>query len=156
STISFTLTRASRDFPARISLPFLCTTPVGTPAPEGGLSFQPPSAGPYYVTDGINGEYLILERNPNYGGPPPAKLDAIAFREGISDEHAVARVRSGAWDGAILFDDLLAPGGAAAREARASGGRFRTEELLVRGAAYDKEEEGAMHGLFSSRLGCDT
>jgi hypothetical protein len=64
-------------------------------------------------------------------------------------------VRSGGWDGAILFDDLLAPGGVAAREARTSGGRFRTEELLVRGAAY-AGEKGAIHGLFSSRLGCDT
>ncbi len=30
----------------------------------------------------------------------------------------------------------------------------RTEELLVRGVAY-KGEEGVMHALFSSRLGCD-
>jgi hypothetical protein len=42
-----------------------------------------------------------------------------------------------------------------AREARMSGGRFRTEELPVRGAAY-AGEKGAIHGLFSSRLGCDT
>jgi hypothetical protein len=93
--------------------------------------------------------------HPNYSGPHPAKLDAIAFREGISSEHAVARVRSGEWDGAILFDDLLAPGGVVAREARASGGRYRTEELPVRGAAYPGEK-GSIHGLFSSRLGCDT
>jgi hypothetical protein len=107
------------------------------------------------VSDHWNAEYLILKPNPNYTGPHPAKLDAIAFREGISSEHAVARVRSGEWDGAILFDDLLAPGSVVAREARASGGTYRTEELPVRGAAY-RGEKGSIHGLFSSRLGCDT
>jgi len=155
TTISFTLTRPSTDFPERISLPFFCTVPVGTPTPEGGLTEAPPSAGPYVVSGGLNGEYLILKRNPNYAGPHRAKLNAIAFREGISPEHAVARVRSGGWDGAILDDDLLAADGVAAREAHASGGRFRAEELLVRGTAYPGEK-GAIHALFSSRLGCDT
>lgn len=154
STISFTLMHPAKDFPDRVSLPFFCTVPIGTPASEGGLTAAPPSSGPYVVSDSVNGEYLILKRNPNYTGPRRAKLDAIAFREGISSEHAVARVRSGEWDGAILFDDLLAPDGVAAREARASGGRFRTEELPVRGAAFSLEK-GSIHGLFSSRLGCD-
>ena len=149
------LTKPSENFPERITLPFFCAVPIKTSVPQGGVTSAPPSAGPYYISDAFNGEYAILKRNPNYSGPHPAKLDAIAFREGISSEHAVARVRSGEWDGAILFDDLLAPRGAVAREARASGGRYRTEELPVRGAAYPGEK-GSIHGLFSSRLGCDT
>jgi DNA-binding SARP family transcriptional activator/streptogramin lyase len=152
--ISFTLARPSDDFPERVSLPFFCTVPIETTVPQGGVITAPPSAGPYYMSYWFNGEYTILKRNPNYVGPRPARLDAIAFREGISSEHAVARVRSGEWDGAILFEDLLAPGGVVAREARASGGRYRTEELPVRGPAYPGEE-GSIHGLFSSRLGCD-
>ena len=153
--ISFTLVRRSADFLERLSLPFFCTVPTGTPLLEGGVTtVAPPSAGPYYHSDGFNGEYQILKRNPNYAGPRRGKLDAIAFREGISPEHAVARVRSGEWDGAILFDDLLAPDGVVAREARASDGRFRTEELPIRGTAYPSEK-GSLHALFSSRLGCD-
>jgi ABC-type transport system substrate-binding protein len=155
STISFTLTSPSQDFLDRISLPFFCVLPTETPVPEGGLADPAPSAAPYYPSDSFNGEYLILRRNPNYTGPNRAKLDAIALRLGVSSEHTVARVRSGEFDGAVLFDDLLAPGGVVAREARASNGRYRTEELAVRGKAYPGEK-GFIHGFFSARLGCDS
>ena len=155
-TITITLTKPSPTFLERLALPFFCAVPATTPTLNGGLAMSAaPSAGPYYMSDRFNGEYTILKPNPNYTGPRRAKLDAIAFREGISAEHAVARVRSGTWDGAILFDDLLAPGGAAAREANAGDGRFRTEELPLRGAA-SHGSDGSMHALFSSRLGCDT
>jgi DNA-binding SARP family transcriptional activator/streptogramin lyase len=154
-SIALTLAKPSTTFLERLALPFFCTVPLATPVVEGGVTVNaPPSAGPYYMSDGFNGEYAILKRNPNYAGPRPAQLDAIAFREGISPEHAVARVRSGEWDGAILPDDLLAPGGVVAREV-AAGSRLRTEELPVRGVAYPGEA-GSMHALLSSRLGCDT
>jgi len=153
-TISFTLAKPSRDFLARLALPYFCALPTTTPIVRGGLTVNaPPSAGPYYVTDAFNGEYLILKRNPNYQGPRPARLDAIAFREGIADEEAVARVRAGTWDAAILAGALLAPGGAGAREA-ASDPRLRTEELPIRRIA-DVGDQGSLYALVSSRLGCD-
>src|SRR6478672_1456859 len=59
----------------------------------------PPGAGPYTFSGLVfNGEYAILKRNPNYGGSRPQHLDAIAFREGIDTERAVARVVSGNYD----------------------------------------------------------
>jgi ABC-type transport system substrate-binding protein len=147
--------RRSADFLERLSLPFFCTVPTDTPLLEGGVhTIAPPSAGPYYHSDGFNGEYQILKRNPNYTGPLAPKLDAIAFREGLSSENAVARLRSDEWDGAILFDDLLAPGGVVARQTAADE-RLRMEELQVRGIAYPGQT-GALHALLSSRLGCDT
>ncbi|HYZ30533.1 MAG TPA: ABC transporter substrate-binding protein, partial [Thermoleophilaceae bacterium] len=156
-SISFTLTRASKTFLERLALPFFCTVPADTPRLHGGLTSAAPSAAPYYVSGGLNGEYLILKRNPNYTGPHPAKVDAIAFREGISAEHAVARVRSGAWDGAILEDELLAPEGAVARAARIDP-RLRTVELPSRsfGIAFVRAKASALHALLSSRLGCST
>ncbi len=155
-TISFTLRRPSPTFLERLALPFFCTVPADTPRVRGGLTSAPPSAGPYYISDGLNGEYQILRRNPNYSGPRPARLDAIAFREGISPEHAVARVRSGAWDGAILDAELLVAGGAVARQAR-SDPQLRTEEIAARsfGIAFAKDN-GSVHALLSTRLGCDT
>jgi DNA-binding SARP family transcriptional activator len=157
STISFTLTRSSKTFLERLALPFFCTVPADTPAVHGGLTDAPPSAGPYYMSEGLNEEYHILRRNPNYAGPRPARFDAIAFREGISPEHAVARVRSGAWDGALLADDLLAPGGHVAQQAKADPD-IRTEELPARnlGIAFAEAKGWAVHALLSSRLGCDT
>jgi len=110
-TISFTLTAPSRSFLARLSQPFFCTLPADTLALEGGFpEVATPSAGPYYMSDRFNGEYMILKRNPNYAGPAPARFDAIAFREGLAPEKAVARVKSGEWDGALLDDSLLGPG----------------------------------------------
>jgi DNA-binding SARP family transcriptional activator len=155
-TIEIALTRPSATFLQRLALPFFCAVPASTPALSGGLArIAAPSAGPYYMADSFNGEYTILKANPNYRGPRPPRLDAIALREGISAEHAVARVGSGAWDGAILYDDLLAPGGAADRKARSSGGRLRTEDIPVRSLAFPAVP-GAIHALLSSRLGCDS
>ena len=70
------------------------------------------------MADRFNGEYMILKRNPNYRGPARARLDAIAFREGLAPENAVARVKSGEWDGALLADALLGPDSTVARQAR--------------------------------------
>jgi DNA-binding SARP family transcriptional activator len=149
--ISLTLTKPSKSFLQRLALPFYCTVPADTPTVHAGLTFPAPSAGPYYYSDGLNQEYDILKRNPNYNGPHPAKLDAIAFREGISAEHAIARVESGDWDGAILDDELLAPEGAAAREAISQG--LRAEDLQVADPPF--RGGGAVHALLSPRLGCD-
>jgi hypothetical protein len=95
----------------------------------------------------------LSERNPNYTGPHPARLDAIAFRMGITTERPVARVRSGTWDGVILSHEMLAPSGALAI-AGAADPKLRTEELPVRGIAFEKVK-GSLQALMSSRLGCD-
>jgi peptide/nickel transport system substrate-binding protein len=64
------------------------------------------------VAESLAGEYTILKRNPNYRGPRPHGFDAIALREGIDPGQAVARVESGAWDGATnLGDAVMDPDG---------------------------------------------
>ena len=70
---------------------------------------------------------------------------------GSRPEHAIARVESGAWDGAILDDELLAPTGAAAREAISQG--LRAEDLRLTDPPF--RGGGAVHALLSPRLGCD-
>jgi ABC-type transport system substrate-binding protein len=121
STISFTLTRPAPDFPERISLPYFCTVPTDTPTVHGGVQpLAPPSAGPYYMAERENGEYMILKRNPNYKGPRPP-LDAIGFREGIEPEQAVARVDSGKADAVLAAGEpLLEPTGPIAKRPRES------------------------------------
>ena len=84
TTITFTLTAPSASFLTGLAQPFFCTVPVGTPIFEGNVEVPPPSAGPYYMADRFNGEYMILKRNPNYRGPARGRLDAIAFREGLA------------------------------------------------------------------------
>jgi ABC-type oligopeptide transport system substrate-binding subunit len=72
------------------------------------------SSGPHYIADRVNGEWAILRRNPSYRGPRTGVLDAIALREGLDPEQAVSRVQRGEFDGLLLDDALLRPGGAVA------------------------------------------
>jgi DNA-binding SARP family transcriptional activator len=114
--ISFTLMRPSPDFLERLALPYFCPVPLGTPILDGGVQgTPPPAAGPYTVKDAFRGEYLILVRNPNYGGHRPQRLDAIAFREGIATDKAIRRVVGGDWDMLEDTDPLVRPGGIVAR-----------------------------------------
>lgn len=75
--------------------------------------------------------------NPAYGGPARPKFDAIAFREGLAPERAVARVKSGEWDGALLADALIGPHSAVARQAgRSSLLRYEVlSDRSIRGPA---------------------
>jgi DNA-binding SARP family transcriptional activator/ABC-type transport system substrate-binding protein len=116
-TISFTLRAPSPDFLERISLSFFSPVAPGTPVVAGGVSAEAAlaSPGPYYIADRVNGEWAILRRNPNYRGPRTGVLDAIALREGLDPEQAVSRVQRGEFDGVLLDDALLEPGGAVAR-----------------------------------------
>jgi DNA-binding SARP family transcriptional activator len=116
-TISFTLRAPSPTFMERISLSFFSPVAPGTPAITGGVSAEAalPSPGPYYIGDRVNGEWAILRRNLNYRGPRTGVLDALALREGLAPEEAVSRVQRGEFDGLLLDDTLLEPGGAVAR-----------------------------------------
>jgi DNA-binding SARP family transcriptional activator/ABC-type oligopeptide transport system substrate-binding subunit len=125
-TLTIRLVSPSPDFLQRLALPFFCPVPIGTPAgqQDAGASISAaggqttiPSAGPYYIADFNTGEYLILKRNPNYNGPRPHALDAIALREGIDPGQALGRVQNGSWDGVMnLYDPLLDPTGPIAHE----------------------------------------
>ncbi len=95
-TLSITLVRPSPDFLQRLALPFFCPVPDETPfvagaarptktGDDGRIPFGGPySAGPYYIADyDSDAGYVVLKRNPNYRGPRPHSLDAIAIREGV-------------------------------------------------------------------------
>jgi serine/threonine-protein kinase len=121
-TLTIRLSQPASDFVARLALPWFCPVPLGTPLVPGGAGADAryphrapitvPSAGPYFVADHLEGEYVILRRNPNYAGPRSATFDAIALREGVDTGIAVRSVESGDWDGIThVNDSLLAPAG---------------------------------------------
>jgi ABC-type transport system substrate-binding protein len=116
--LTISLTHPSPDFLVRMAAPFFCPVPRDTAiVPRGAVTevresgtSMVPSAGPYYIADAFNGEYMILKRNPNYSGPRPHALDAIALREGIDPGQEVARVRNASWDGITnLSDPIMSP-----------------------------------------------
>jgi ABC-type transport system substrate-binding protein len=140
-TLSVTLVQPSPDFLQRLSVPFFCPVPTDTSLVAGGVVRHVggdagrdvvPSAGPYYIADRLNGEYIILKRNPNYTGPRPHRLDAIALREGVDPGLAVRRVQEEGWNGITdIQDPIFEPEGALASQwgpgsaaARKEGQRF--------------------------------
>ena len=126
-TLTIELVGPASNFLDRLSVPFFCPVPVGSPLVPGGAGAYAgyphrgaaavPSAGPYYIADHLDGEYAILKRNPNYNGPRPHVLDAIALREGVDVGIAVRLVESGEWDGIThVADPLLTPAGPVAEK----------------------------------------
>ena len=125
--LMITLGAPSPDFLHRLAVPNFCPVPTDAPFVPGGAGPAVPyphripqpvaSAGPYYIADHLDGEYVILKRNPNYPGPRPQGFDAFVLREGIDAGVAVDLVERGAWDGmAVLYDRLLTPTGPVAEE----------------------------------------
>jgi class 3 adenylate cyclase/ABC-type transport system substrate-binding protein len=78
--LSIRLGAPSQTFLERISLPWFCPVPLGTPKVRAGPDDPPiPRAGPYFVSEHVPGESLILLANPDYPDPAPDGYDAIAY-----------------------------------------------------------------------------
>ena len=136
-TLTFRLTRAAGDFPARLSTSFFCPVPVGTATAAGGGTSTPIAmAGPYYVASAGGGR-VVLERNPNYSGRRPRRTERIVYTDGITAVAAVSRVERGRADYVsgygVGYDPAgpLAPGGVldrtyglASRAGRAGNARY--------------------------------
>jgi peptide/nickel transport system substrate-binding protein len=88
------------DFLARITLPFFCPVPVGTPIDPSGVRGVP-SAGPYYVAAYSPGQGIVLKRNPNYGGGRPHHLQEIRVTVGVDKAESVRQIEAGTADYAI-------------------------------------------------------
>lgn len=113
--LSITLTKPSPGFLHRLSGTAFCPVPRGTPPVQGAANqsvgpntWTIPSAGPYYVAEWRPDKYAILKRNPNYHGPRPHSLDAIALREGVDVTVALERIRRGGWDGIVSSGETSA------------------------------------------------
>jgi DNA-binding SARP family transcriptional activator len=120
--ISIKLRAPSPDFLERLSLPYYCTVPSGTPIVNGGLQpIAPPSTGPYYMAARENGAWTVLKRDPYYRGSHLARLDAIVIREGLDSGKAVGEVEQGQWQGLALSDRVVLAGSAVARRHAGSG-----------------------------------
>ena len=113
--LTIRLVAPSTDFLERLSLPFYCAVPAGTPPALLGIDASPPvaGAGPYYLAQKIRLRLVVLKKNPNYHGDRPQPFDAIAIKVRSSQSDLLAAVKSGQVDGAMLdpFEPLVGPGG---------------------------------------------
>jgi YVTN family beta-propeller protein len=91
------LTRPAGDLPARLSVPYFCAVPSGTPVDSDGVEGIP-MAGPYYVSSHVRGQQIVLVRNPNYGGDRPQGPTEIHYTIGVSRQRTQANVLAGRTD----------------------------------------------------------
>ena len=108
-TLTIRLTRAAGDLPARLRSSLFCPVPIGTPAVAGGGKPTPiPMAGPYYVASKSGGQ-IVLERNPNYTGDRPRRIEHIVYTKGVKAADAISRVERGTRRLRQRMDRVLRP-----------------------------------------------
>jgi peptide/nickel transport system substrate-binding protein len=69
------LTKKVPDFPARMTMPYLCPVPAGLGTDPEGVAAPLPGSGPYYFADFVRGSHVNLKRNPFYRGSRPRHVD---------------------------------------------------------------------------------
>ncbi|MFL5935315.1 MAG: ABC transporter substrate-binding protein [Gaiellaceae bacterium] len=74
------LTKKVPDFPARMTMPYLCPVPPDLPVNPEGVGAPLPGSGPFYVAEFIRNSRVLLKRNPFYGGTRPHHVDQLVIR----------------------------------------------------------------------------
>ena len=123
NTLAIRLTGRAPDLPIRMSLPFFCAVPSGTPVDPRGLRLIP-SAGPYYLAAYSPNQAAVLRRNPNYTGGRPRRVAEIDVTVGVSKADSVREIEVGKADYAI---DGIAPEQAARLAATYGAGSRRAK-----------------------------
>ena len=130
--IAFELTQPVGSFMSRLTMPFVCPVPKGTPA-EPMENGELLNTGPYFVESYEPNRSLVLARNPHYNADvmgQRGKLDRIVIDIGIDPAQAGLMARANQLD---LYLDRMAPADAAqALEDPALEGRvFRNPQAAI-------------------------
>lgn len=86
----------------------LCVLPAGLPITAQGLTAPVPSAAPYYISENVPGQQMVLERNPYYRGPRPQHVDRFVLDLSVDDNRALDDVLDGKADYAWVKPDVYA------------------------------------------------
>ena len=100
NTLTIRLTKPAADLPSRVGT--LCVVPVGMPISPEGASAPVPGAGPYYISEYLPGERIVLERNRHYTGGRPHRVDRVVAFMGGTATTILERVERGELDYGFL------------------------------------------------------
>jgi ABC-type oligopeptide transport system substrate-binding subunit len=91
------------DFSAQTTMPFFCAVPPTLPAdPEGVGAF--PGSGPYYISEYVRGQRVVLERNRFYRGTRPHHVDRFVVDLQVSwPVEVLDRIEGGVYDWGLVF-----------------------------------------------------
>ena len=84
----------------------LCVLPAGSPDEPSGVTPPVPSAAPYYVSEYVPDQRIVLKRNVYYRGPRPHQVDSFVFDLTVDDKQAIDDVINGSADYAWIFNAL--------------------------------------------------
>ena len=99
--LTFRLTQPVADF-VENAASSLCVLPAGHPIEPGGVTPPVPSPAPYYVSEYVPGQRIVLTRNIYYRGPRPHHVDGFVFDLTVDDTQAIDDVVNGAADYAFV------------------------------------------------------
>ena len=76
------LTKRVPDFPARVTMPYLCPVPADLPVAPEGVGAPLPGSGPYFIAEFVADSRVVLKRNPFYRGleAPSPRRDSLRGR----------------------------------------------------------------------------
>jgi ABC-type transport system substrate-binding protein len=83
------------DFPARMTMPYLCPVPTDLRIEPEGVRAPLPGSGPYYVAEFVRGSRVVLQRNTFYRGTRPHHLDRLIVRVDVDPVVTSHKVEAG-------------------------------------------------------------
>jgi peptide/nickel transport system substrate-binding protein len=95
--LTFRLLQPVGDFAENAGLS-LCVLPAGSPLEPSGVTPPVPSAAPYYISEYVPGQRIVLKRNTFYRGDRPHHVDSIVFDLTVDDTQALDDVINGSAD----------------------------------------------------------
>ena len=106
-TLTIRLSKPDGGLLARLADGYACAVPRDTPVARGMNNI--PSAGPYYIASYTARQQLVLERNPNYRGSRPHRLDQFVLALGVDPVRALEEVEAGTADYALELPRTAGP-----------------------------------------------
>jgi peptide/nickel transport system substrate-binding protein len=100
NTLTIRLTKPVGDFTARMA--GLCVVPENLPIDPEGVRAPVAAAGPYFISEFVPGERIVLSRNRYYGGNRPHHVDRMVVSIGGDAASILERVDKGQLDHAFL------------------------------------------------------
>ena len=88
------LTKRLPDFPARMTMPYLCPVPANLPIEPEGVGAPLPGSGRFYISEFVRGSHVTLSRNRFYTGPRVRHLDRIVVEIGDDGETISRKVEA--------------------------------------------------------------
>ena len=101
-TLTLRLTKPEAAFVTALAGPLqLCAVPESLPVDPEGAKAPLPSPAPYFVSQYVPGERIVLERNRFYKGARPQHVDRFVVELGVDSATAFRRVEDGSADYAL-------------------------------------------------------